>query len=78
MLAGERVRFVGEEIALVIAETAAQARDAADLVEVDYDDLPVVIGVERAIEPDASSSTTIFRAMSASISNTATRRRPRR
>ena len=53
VLAGERVRFVGEEIALVIAETAAQARDAADLIEVDYDDLPVVIGVERAIEPDA-------------------------
>ena len=53
VLAGERVRFVGEEIALVIAETAAAARDAADLIEIDYDDLPVVIGVERALEPDA-------------------------
>ena len=52
-LADGRVRFVGEEIALVIAETAAQARDAADLIEVDYEDLPVVIGVERAIQPDA-------------------------
>ncbi|HZD89535.1 MAG TPA: xanthine dehydrogenase family protein molybdopterin-binding subunit, partial [Pseudolabrys sp.] len=54
VLAGERARFVGEEIALVIAETAGQARDAADLIEVDYDDLPVVIGVERAIAPGAA------------------------
>ena len=38
-LADGRVRFVGEEIALVIAETAAQARDATDLIEVDYEDL---------------------------------------
>ena len=53
VLAGERVRFVGEEIAVVIAETAAQARDAADLIEVDYEELPAVIGVERAIEPGA-------------------------
>ncbi len=53
VLAGERVRFVGDEIAVVIAETAAQARDAADLIEVDYEELPAVIGVERAIEPGA-------------------------
>jgi carbon-monoxide dehydrogenase large subunit len=51
-LADARVRFVGEEIAAVIAETAAQARDAADLIEVGYEDLPVVIGVKRAIEPN--------------------------
>ena len=35
VLARDRVRFVGEEIALVVAETAGAARDAADLIEVD-------------------------------------------
>ena len=53
MLATDRVRFVGEEIALVVAETAAQARDAADLIEVEYEELPTIIGVKRAIEADA-------------------------
>ncbi|HEU5017900.1 MAG TPA: molybdopterin cofactor-binding domain-containing protein, partial [Pseudolabrys sp.] len=53
VLARDRVRFVGEEIAVVIAETAAAARDAADLIEVEYEDLPVVIGVERALAADA-------------------------
>ncbi|MFN3657980.1 MAG: xanthine dehydrogenase family protein molybdopterin-binding subunit [Pseudolabrys sp.] len=48
LLARDRVRFVGEEIAVVVAETAAAARDAADLVDVEYEDLPVVIGVENA------------------------------
>jgi aerobic carbon-monoxide dehydrogenase large subunit len=52
-LATERVRFVGEEIALVVAETAAQARDAADLIDVDYEELPAVIGAQRATAPDA-------------------------
>src|SRR6266540_1302176 len=41
-LTTDRVRHVGDPIALVIAETAAQARDAADLVQVDYDPLPSV------------------------------------
>jgi len=50
VLARERVRFVGEEVAVVVAETAAAARDAADLIAVEYEDLPVVIGVERALE----------------------------
>lgn len=52
-LARDRVRFVGEEVAVVIAETAAQARDAADLIDVDYEDLPPLIGVERAMAADA-------------------------
>ncbi len=53
VLAGERVRFAGEEIALVVAETAAQARDAAELIEIEFEDLPVLIGVERAIADGA-------------------------
>src|SRR3974390_1901745 len=44
VLARDTVRFVGEEIAVVIAETAGAARDAADLVVGDYDHLPVVTG----------------------------------
>jgi len=53
MLAHERVRFAGEEVAVVVAETAAAARDAADLIEIDYEDLPVMIGVARASARDA-------------------------
>ena len=42
-LARGRVRFVGEAVACVVADTVAQARDAAELIEVDYADLPVVV-----------------------------------
>jgi carbon-monoxide dehydrogenase large subunit len=40
VLAKDRVRFVGQEVALVIAETAAQAQDVAEQIEVEYRDLP--------------------------------------
>jgi carbon-monoxide dehydrogenase large subunit len=52
-LATDRVRFVGEAIAVVVAETKAAAVDAAELVEVDYDPLPAVVDMEAALEPDA-------------------------
>lgn len=52
-LAVERVRYVGEPIAIVVAETAAQARDAADAVAVEVDELPAVTDVERAMAPGA-------------------------
>lgn len=42
-LASDTVRFAGEAVAIVVAETLAVAEDAAELVIVDYDDLPVVI-----------------------------------
>ncbi len=45
------VRYIGDPVAFVIAETPAQAQDAAELVEVDYDPLPVVIDTETALEP---------------------------
>jgi carbon-monoxide dehydrogenase large subunit len=49
-LARGTVRHVGEAIAAVIAETRAQAQDAADLVEVDYEPLPAVVDGRAAIE----------------------------
>jgi aerobic carbon-monoxide dehydrogenase large subunit len=53
LLAIDRVRFVGEPVAVVVAQTRAQATDAADAVAVDYEPLPPVIDPEAALEPDA-------------------------
>jgi carbon-monoxide dehydrogenase large subunit len=53
VLAVERVRFVGEPIAIVAAETARQARDAAEAVRVDYEELPMVIGIADAVAEGA-------------------------
>ncbi|HVZ52842.1 MAG TPA: xanthine dehydrogenase family protein molybdopterin-binding subunit [Pseudolabrys sp.] len=53
VLARERVRFVGEEIAVVVAESAAAARDAAELIEIEYEDLPVLVGFEAAMAAGA-------------------------
>jgi carbon-monoxide dehydrogenase large subunit len=47
-LTRDRVRYVGDPVALVIAETLAQARDAADLVQVDYEPLPSVTSTAAA------------------------------
>ncbi|MHA6784157.1 xanthine dehydrogenase family protein molybdopterin-binding subunit [Pseudonocardia saturnea] len=52
-LATDRVRFVGEAVAVVVAESQAAAVDAAELVEVDYDPLPAVVDPEAALEPGA-------------------------
>jgi carbon-monoxide dehydrogenase large subunit len=52
-LATDRVRFVGEAVAVVTATTKAAAVDAAELVEVDYDPLPAVVDPEAALEPGA-------------------------
>jgi aerobic carbon-monoxide dehydrogenase large subunit len=54
-LAGDLVRFMGEAVAVVVAETHAQALDAAELVEVDYDPLEVVADPLAALEPEAPS-----------------------
>src|SRR4029077_8700427 len=53
LLAIDRVRFVGEPVAVVVAQTRAQAVDAADAVAVDYEPLAPVIDPEKALEPDA-------------------------
>jgi len=51
LLVRDRVRFVGDYVALVIAETRNQAKDAAELVEVDYDPLPpLVVATAAAAE----------------------------
>ena len=50
-LARGRVRHVGDAVAFVVAETAAQARDAAELVMVDYDPLPAVTDTKTAKDP---------------------------
>jgi aerobic carbon-monoxide dehydrogenase large subunit len=52
-LAQDRVRYVGERVALVIAETETQARDAAELVSVDYEILPAVVRAEDAVHSGA-------------------------
>ncbi len=52
-LATDRVRFVGEPVAVVVAETRAQAVDAVELVDVDYDPLPAVVDMEAALAPGA-------------------------
>jgi nicotinate dehydrogenase large molybdopterin subunit len=53
VLAADRVRYDGEPVAIVAAETAQAAEEAAALVEVDYEDTPGVFDPERALEPDA-------------------------
>lgn len=52
-LADGRVRHVGEAVAFVVAETPQQARDAAELVEVDYDPLPAVVDTAAALAAGA-------------------------
>src|ERR671936_2133028 len=53
VLASDRVRFAGEAVAIVVAETRAQAVDAAELVDVDYEPLEVLIDPARALDDDA-------------------------
>lgn len=52
-LAQDRVRFVGDPVAMVVATSRVAAADAADLVEVGYDPLPAVVDMEEALDPDA-------------------------
>ena len=56
-LAHERVRFVGEPVAAVVAETLQQARDAAEAVWVDYEELPAVVDVQGALAAHAPQLT---------------------
>src|SRR6516225_12280927 len=62
LLAVDRVRFVGEPVAMVITDDAYSGEDAAELVSVDYEPLPPVVGAEAALAgesllfPDAGSN----------------------
>jgi carbon-monoxide dehydrogenase large subunit len=53
LLARERVRYIGDPVALIVADTIAQAKDAAELIEVDYESLPAVTSVADAVVPGA-------------------------
>jgi carbon-monoxide dehydrogenase large subunit len=50
-IAHGRVRHVGDTVAMVVAETAAAARDAAELIAVDYEPLPAVVDTAHALDP---------------------------
>lgn len=52
-LAHERVRFVGEPVVAVVADTREQAKDAAEAVMVDYEELPAVVTVQAALAGEA-------------------------
>jgi aerobic carbon-monoxide dehydrogenase large subunit len=53
-LAGDKVMHGGDPVAMVVAETAAAAQDAADLVVVDYEELPAVVDLHDAMKPGAT------------------------
>jgi aerobic carbon-monoxide dehydrogenase large subunit len=53
VLATDKVRFQGQEVAFVVAEDRYAARDALELIDVEYEILPPVIDVRKALEPDA-------------------------
>jgi CO/xanthine dehydrogenase Mo-binding subunit len=53
VLAGDKVRFQGQEVAFVIATDEYSARDALELIDVEYDPLPAVVNARRALDPDA-------------------------
>ena len=50
----DRVRYVGDPVAMVIAETLMEAKDAAELIAVVYDELPSVTSTDEAARPDAA------------------------
>ena len=54
-LAEGRVMHIGQAVALVVASSSALAQDAADYVEIEYEPLKAVVGVQQAIEPGAAT-----------------------
>jgi carbon-monoxide dehydrogenase large subunit len=53
-LAQDKVRYVGDAVGFVVAESLGQARNAADALVVDYNVFPAVVGVADALKPDAA------------------------
>jgi len=53
-LFADRVRFIGDQIALIIAETSSAAETARNLIKVKYIDLPVISSIEQAISPETT------------------------
>ncbi len=54
LLAHDRVRYVGDAVVMIVAETRAQARDAADLVDLDFEPLGATADPEKAAKPGAA------------------------
>ncbi|HSV17981.1 MAG TPA: xanthine dehydrogenase family protein molybdopterin-binding subunit [Casimicrobiaceae bacterium] len=54
VLASGKVRYVGDPVALVVAESAHAAKDAAELIDVDYEPLPAIVSVQDAQQPGAA------------------------
>lgn len=52
-LYADRVRFIGDQVALVVAETEDIATKARDLIQVEYEDLPILTDMEQAMQADA-------------------------
>ena len=71
LLAVDRVRFVGEPVAIVLTDEGYQGEDAAELVIVDYEPLPAVVGITESLAgvtllfPHAGSNITVDRAAAA-------------
>ena len=63
LLATEKVRYVGEPLAVIVSETREQGEDAAEMVIVDYDVLPALIDVEEAMK----SSTLLYEACGSNV-----------
>ena len=53
VLATDKVRFQGQEVAFVVAKDRYSARDALELIDVEYEPLPAVVDAERALDPGA-------------------------
>ena len=68
VLAHDRVRYVGEPIAVVLAEDPYLAEDAVELISVGYEELPVVLDARHAIEADDSRSEDGFEVEAATLS----------
>ena len=75
-LAQGKVRYVGDHVAVVIADTYAQAKDAAEKIVVDYGVLPAVADPATAAKPGAASPRRRARTTRSSTGISATRRRP--
>ena len=53
VLAGDKVRFQGQEVAFVVAEDRYSARDALPLIDVEYEPLPAIVNARKALDADA-------------------------
>jgi carbon-monoxide dehydrogenase large subunit len=78
VLATDKVRFQGQEVAFVVADDRYSAQDALELIEVDYEPLPVIVETPKPSSPTPRSSGTTRpsrRTTSSSSGTTATKRR---